>query len=241
MNFAWEPLADGISRCRLPFLDVTIGLVWSNHGALLIDTGSTRTEASAVRADVEELAGREISHIVLTHHHFDHVLGASMFDGAAMYCAPAVASTMTENAERLYTDAIRYGANPREVDDAVAALRPPQHPTSSDVIDIGERVIAISHPGRGHTAHDLIAVVGGADHTVVFCGDLVEESNDPCIDAESDVAAWPATLDRLLAVGGQDTVYVPGHGAVVDAGFVRRQQQWLTERQQSASGRGHCG
>jgi hypothetical protein len=35
--------------------------------------------------------------------------------------------------------------------------------------------------------------------TVVFCGDLVEESGDPAIDADSDVAAWPGTLDRLLA------------------------------------------
>lgn len=230
MSFAWEPLADGVSRCRLPFLDVTVGLVWSSAGALLIDTGTTLTEAAAIRADAEELAGREISHIVLTHHHFDHVLGASTFDGAAVYCAPAVAVTMTENAERLRWDAVRYGANPREVDDAVAALRPPQHPVNSDVIDLGERVVTICHPGRGHTDHDLVAVVGGADRTVVFCGDLVEESNDPSVDTGSDTAAWPVTLDRLLETGGEHALYVPGHGATVDAGFVRRQQRWLTLR-----------
>jgi glyoxylase-like metal-dependent hydrolase (beta-lactamase superfamily II) len=230
MNFAWESLADGISRCRLPFLDVTVGLVWSSAGALLVDTGSTRLEATAVRADAEALAGRVISHIVLTHHHFDHVLGASTFDGAAVYCAPAVALTMTENTERLRADAVRYGANPREIDDAVAELRTPQHPTTSDVIDLGERVVSISHPGRGHTDHDLIAVVWGAERTVVFCGDLVEQSADPSIDAESDTAAWLPTLDRLLAAGGEDAVYVPGHGAAVDAEFVRRQQQWLALR-----------
>ena len=61
MNFAWESLADGVSRCRLPFLDVTVGLVWSSAGALLIDTGTT--EADAIRADAEALAGREVSHI----------------------------------------------------------------------------------------------------------------------------------------------------------------------------------
>jgi hypothetical protein len=37
------------------------------------------------------------------------------------------------------------------------------------------------------------------------------------------------TLDRVLAVGGPDAVYGPGHGAVVDADFIRRQQQWLRE------------
>ena len=62
---------------------------------------------------------------------------------------------------------------------------------------------------------------------VVFTGDLVEESADPAIDADSDIAAWPATLDRILAIGGPDALYVPGHGKVVDAGFIRRQRDWL--------------
>jgi hypothetical protein len=37
-------------------------------------------------------------------------------------------------------------------------------------------------------------------------------------------------LDRVLEIGGPGAVYVPGHGAVVDADFVRRQQQWLRAR-----------
>ncbi|OPE45367.1 MBL fold metallo-hydrolase, partial [Mycobacterium intermedium] len=47
---------------------------------------------------------------------------------------------------------------------------------------------------------------------------------------DSDLRAWPATLDRLLEIGGPDAVYVPGHGKVVDAAFIGRQQEWLRER-----------
>jgi glyoxylase-like metal-dependent hydrolase (beta-lactamase superfamily II) len=65
---------------------------------------------------------------------------------------------------------------------------------------------------------------------VVFTGDLVEESADPAIDADSDVAAWPATLDRVLAIGGPEAIYVPGHGKTVDADFIRRQRNWLSAR-----------
>jgi len=87
--------------------------------------------------------------------------------------------------------------------------------------------------GRGHTDHDLVVIVpphrpGG--HTVVFCGDLIEESADPAVDAESDLAAWPATVDRLLEVGGPSGLYVPGHGAIVDAGFLAEQREWLLRR-----------
>ncbi|CQD19953.1 Zn-dependent hydrolase [Mycolicibacterium conceptionense] len=89
--------------------------------------------------------------------------------------------------------------------------------------------MSIGHPGRGHTTHDLIVTVPDR-HPVVFCGDLVEQSGDPVIDADSDLVAWPATLEAVLAAGGQDGVFVPGHGAVVDAHFVRRQQRWLSGR-----------
>jgi hypothetical protein len=34
----------------------------------------------------------------------------------------------------------------------------------------------------------------------------------------------------VLALGGPDAVYVPGHGAVVDADFVLRQRDWLAVR-----------
>ncbi|MBK3589180.1 MBL fold metallo-hydrolase, partial [Streptomyces sp. MBT57] len=37
-------------------------------------------------------------------------------------------------------------------------------------------------------------------------------------------------LDRLLELGGEGAVYVPGHGAVVDAAFVRAQRGSLAER-----------
>lgn len=47
---------------------------------------------------------------------------------------------------------------------------------------------------------------------------------------------WPAALDRLLALGGEDARYVPGHGAVVDARFVRDQRAALAARFGTAPG-----
>ncbi len=66
--------------------------------------------------------------------------------------------------------------------------------------------------------------------TVVFCGDLIEESGDPVADHDSDLGSWLATLRRVLDAGGTEATYVPGHGAVVDAAFVERQRRWLQSR-----------
>ncbi|MGV1088727.1 MAG: MBL fold metallo-hydrolase, partial [Mycobacterium sp.] len=105
------------------------------------------------------------------------------------------------------------------------------------------RVVSVEHPGRGHTDHDLIVVVeplAPHDRRVVFCGDLIEESADPAIGPDSDVAAWPATVDRLLGSIGAEAIYVPGHGAVVDAGFVGRQRDWLANRPTTTSAGDHA-
>jgi len=230
VNFGWERLAEGVHRCRLPFLDVTVGLVHGRTGTLLIDSGTTLAEADAIMADVEEIAGDAVSHIVLTHKHFDHILGSSGFAGAAVYCAPEVAATIADRRDHLRSDAVRYGADAAEVARAAAALRTPAHQLRQARLDLGETTVTITHPGRGHTDHDLIVVVPTADRSVVFCGDLIEESGDPVVDEDSDPAAWPGTLGRILSVGGPDAAFVPGHGAVVDAGFVERQRRWLTSR-----------
>jgi glyoxylase-like metal-dependent hydrolase (beta-lactamase superfamily II) len=126
VHFDWEQLTDSVHRCRLPFLDVTVGLVQGHTGTLLVDTGSTLTEAQAIDADVQQIAARRVTHVVLTHKHFDHVLGSGVFDEAQIYCAPEVFDYLRSATDQLRDDAVRYGADVEEVDRAIAALRPPQ-------------------------------------------------------------------------------------------------------------------
>lgn len=240
VQYEWEHLTGSVHRCRLAFCDVTIGLVRGRTGALLVNTGTTLTEAAAIDADVRQIAGCAVTHIVLTHKHFDHVLGSSMFSEAEIYCAPEVAEYLSSATDQLRAHALSYGAQAAEVDRAIAALRPAQHGIYDAVVNLGDRNVTIAHLGRGHTTADLIVLAPPADGEdgpiVVFTGDLVEESADPFIDSDSDVTAWPATLDRLLAIGGPDASYVPGHGKVVDAEFIRRQRDWLTGRAGCAPG-----
>ncbi len=234
VHFTWEQLTAGVHRCRLPFCDVTIGLVRGHTGALLVDTGTTLGEAAAIEADVRRISGHPVTHVVLTHKHFDHVLGSSVFAEADVYCAPEVVEYLSSATDQLRADALSYGADPAEIDRAIAALRPPRHGTYDAVIDLGDRTVTVAHPGRGHTTSDLVVVApamhDGDGPVVVFAGDLVEESADPAIDADSDVVAWPTTLDRVLGIGGNHAIYVPGHGKTVDAEFIRRQRDWLSAR-----------
>jgi glyoxylase-like metal-dependent hydrolase (beta-lactamase superfamily II) len=233
MHYHWEALSNRVYRCRLPFLDVTVGLVHGDEKTLLIDCGTTLSEAARIAEDVGELTGGVVTDVVMTHHHFDHILGSSGFGTAVQYCPPAVAEALTTRIGEVRAHALQYGADPGRVDRAIAGLRAPDHVVTVADLDLGGRSVHLELPGPGHTDHDLVVLVqaGSPDQpTVVFCGDLVEESADPAIDAGSNVAAWPLALDRLLTLGGPDARYVPGHGAVVDAAFVRAQRDWLAAR-----------
>ena len=102
----------------------------------------------------------------------------------------------------------------------------PDHPFSGvGVIDLGDRLVELLHPGRGHTDGDLVVVV--PDARLVCAGDLVEESDTPWIGEDSFPLEWPGTLDVALGVIPPGTVVVPGHGVPVDRAFVEAQRMEL--------------
>ena len=86
--------------------------------------------------------------------------------------------------------------------------------STTPMIDLGDRSrddrASGSWPHRRGSRGDSAARDDEDGRVVVFTGDLVEESADPALDADSDVAAWPATLDRVLAAGGTDAHLRPG-------------------------------
>ncbi|MFJ3716502.1 MBL fold metallo-hydrolase [Streptomyces sp. NPDC090057] len=227
----WERLADGVGRCRLPGWDCTAGLVLGAGTALMVDAGSSLAEGARLRERAQRLAGHRVTHLALTHPHFDHVFGASAFAGAEVFAAVGMDAALANGREELRLDATRNGLPVPEADEAVDALAPPRHLVSGEwTLDLGDgRQALLANVGPGHTAHDLAVLVPG-DPEVVFCGDLVEESGEPQAGPDAVPSRWPDALDRLLSLGGEDALYVPGHGAVVDAAFVRRQREELAAR-----------
>ncbi|AQS69664.1 MBL fold metallo-hydrolase [Streptomyces pactum] len=233
-DLGWERLAAGVGRRRLPGWDCTAGLVVGAGAALVVDAGSSLDEGARLRAEARELAGHRVTHLALTHPHFDHVFGAAAFTGAEVYGAAgtdAVFAPGGHGREALRSDAVAEGLDARPAREAADALVRVRHEVRGEwTLDLGAaRRVRLADVGPGHTGHDLAVLVPG-EPGVVFCGDLVEESGEPQAGPDAVPSHWPAALDRLLALGGEDALYVPGHGAVVDAAFVRAQRDALADR-----------
>ncbi|MFE6846263.1 MBL fold metallo-hydrolase [Streptomyces sp. NPDC057686] len=226
----WERLTGRTGRRRLPVWDCTVGLVVGDESVLLIDPGSCVREGTQLRAEAERLTGRRVTHIAFTHGHFDHVLGAAAFAGAEVYGAVGLDAELSAGREELRDDAVRQGLAEAEAAEAADLMVVPKHSVSGEwTLELGGVQVLLANVGPGHTRYDLAVFVPGERETV-FCGDLVEESGEPQAGSDAVPAQWPAALDRLLSLGGEDALYVPGHGAVVDAGFVRAQRATLAAR-----------
>ncbi|WP_157164559.1 MBL fold metallo-hydrolase [Streptomyces typhae] len=232
----WERLSARVGRCRLPVWDCTAGLVVGADAALMIEAGASLREGARLRTEARHLlgGGRRVTHLALTHPHFDHVLGAAAFAGVEVFGAVGVDTVLDTGRDALRADAVAHGLDPAAAAEAADLLVRPRHLVSGEwTLDLGGGTrVLLANVGPGHTAHDLAVLVPGGpgEPEVVFCGDLVEESGDPQAGPDAAPAHWPAALDRLLDLGGPDAVYVPGHGAVVDAAFVRRQRDTLARR-----------
>lgn len=199
-----EQVTDRVWVARHEHLDVNAGVIVGDRGIVVVDS---LWSAAAARDLVTQIraAGLDgpILGVVNTHDHDDHVLG-NVELAAPSYAHEAAAVAM-------------------------ARLDPPviaDHTFSSvAVIDLGDLLVEVIHPGRGHTAGDAVvrlALPDGA--TVLFAGDLVEQGAPPSYGEDSYPLDWPLTLDFLENLISPSTLIVPGHGAVVDKEYVADQR-----------------
>jgi glyoxylase-like metal-dependent hydrolase (beta-lactamase superfamily II) len=218
----WQELGDGCYRRRYERYDVNVGVVRGAAGLLVFDTRGSPVQGRELVAELATLDRAPVRHLVNSHWHFDHVLGNQCFTGApARWGHPG----LTEMFTRHQDDALEL---PQRYDPALASelvdleLVLPDHEVRDAVtVDLGDRAVELRHFGRGHTSHDIVAVVPGAE--LMFAGDLLEESAPPSYGDDCFPIAWARTAGALLAAVPRDGTIVPGHGDVMSLTDAREQ------------------
>ena len=226
-------------RCwvgRFESFDVNVGVVAGDRGVLVVDTRASEAEGRRALELVRRIGAGDVVAVVNTHQHFDHTFGNAVFtdayDGLPVIAHEAAAEGLAGSGPALQREAAGDDSDPRHAEIAASRIvLPTETFSSARAVDLGDRMVELVHPGRGHTAGDLVLRVPDAD--LVFAGDLVEESargtweggsavpgfGDDCFPME-----WPATLDLLIGLVSPDSVVVPGHGMPVDKDFVDEQR-----------------
>jgi glyoxylase-like metal-dependent hydrolase (beta-lactamase superfamily II) len=215
---AWQEIADRVFTRRYSFLDQQIGAVLGGRDVLVVDTRSTPAQAREIATELRELTRDPVSIIVDTHWHFDHTFGNSVFRPATAWGhVRAAAQLRAEGAATIEEVAAEIPAIASDIRETI--IDPPER-TFEDraTVEVGDRLVELSHHGRAHTDGDIVLVV--PDASVMFAGDLLEEGAPPSF-GDSYPLEWPATVERLLPLA--TGVVVPGHGSIGDRAFIEDQ------------------
>jgi glyoxylase-like metal-dependent hydrolase (beta-lactamase superfamily II) len=225
-------VADRCWTARFDFLDVNVGVVAGDAGLLVVDSLASEPAARRLVGELRRRGLGDVVAVVNTHHHFDHTFGNVVlleeYDGVAIHAHEAVPAELERHGPEAQREAAADTTVAEHADVAAARIRPPTRTFSSArAVDLGDRLVEVVHPGRGHTAGDVVVRVGDAD--VLFAGDLVEESalrdGVPGFGPDCYPMEWPGALDLVVGLLGPGSVVVPGHGRPVDLTFVEEQRQ----------------
>ena len=225
-------VADRVWVARYEWYDVNCTLVGGEAGLVLVDTHASARAARGVVDDARSLGVGQVVAVVNTHEHFDHTFGngtvrTAYGAGLPIHAHETAAERTVPAGERIKGRFAEDADDPHRDEVLETEIVPAEETFSSArVLDLGDRMLELVHPGRGHTGGDLVVRVPDAD--VVLAGDLIEESEArrgvPGFGADCYPLDWPLSLDIVLGLLTPDSVVVPGHGAPVGRDFVEQQR-----------------
>lgn len=220
-------VADRVWVARYPWCDVNVTAVGGQRGLVVVDTYASTAAAAAVITDLRALARGRVVEIVNTHWHFDHTFGndalRSAYGPLPIHAHETAVTELERGAAALLAAVAADHDDPHREELLATEVVLPDRPLASvSALDLGDRVLELVHPGRGHTGGDLVVRIPDAD--VLLAGDLVEQSGPPAYGDDCYPLEWPLTLDTVLGLTTPTTVVVPGHGEVVSREYVEEQR-----------------
>jgi glyoxylase-like metal-dependent hydrolase (beta-lactamase superfamily II) len=223
-------VASRVWVARYAWLDVNVTAIGSDRGLMVVDTHSSGLAAAGVLDDLRRLGAGDVVAVVNTHSHFDHTFGNGTFRAAygdiPIHAHENAAAATVASGERVQGHYRDDADDPRRDEILATDIVVADHTFSSAVsLDLGDRVVELVHPGRGHTDGDLVVRIPDVD--VVLAGDLVEESAPPVYGADCFPLDWPHSMDVVLGLTTGGSTVVPGHGVPVVRDLVEVQRNEL--------------
>ncbi|MEM8772104.1 MAG: MBL fold metallo-hydrolase [Pseudomonadota bacterium] len=193
------------------------GVIAGKDRVVVIDGFFQPAGAAWLAKQAQELTGRPVTDVIVTHFHADHTGGLAGFINGAQ--SPEIIATDTTRKlifER-YAGPVAQDGSPF-AKPAIRPILPTQiitDETSPTTFDLGGRVLTL-HPKRGHTPSDLAITVD--DAPVTFAGDLVWAGF-----FHNYVDAIPSALRKSVGelLKDKEQIIVTGHGYVAKAGDLK--------------------
>ncbi|HYO51027.1 MAG TPA: MBL fold metallo-hydrolase [Chloroflexia bacterium] len=197
-----------VAQSRLFYMNS--GVIISDHQACLVDPGIYPDELDGIAHFVQE-QGASLQSIVLTHSHWDHVLGPERFPGVKIIAQEEYAAAVAAGGAVLLKD-INQWVEKAKVERATPFEIPPPTETFGESMElqVGSLTLWLVHT-PGHAPDEL--AVYHADSGTLWASDILSDIEIPFVT--HSLIAYQRTLARLA--GLDIRVLVPGHGCATTA------------------------
>ncbi|MEO1138386.1 MAG: quinoprotein relay system zinc metallohydrolase 2 [Pseudomonadota bacterium] len=186
------------------------GFVIGETSVAMIDSGGAAQVGEALYRAVRAETDLPISHVILTHMHPDHALGASVFvaAGAEVVGHIALERALTDRAQTYLDNFGRLIGQPAFIGTTV--VLPDVMVDGTLTLDLGKRPLELRAWPNAHTGADL--TVGDSTTGTLFTGDLMFHIHTPALDGS--VLGWQKVLNQMQTLEGYTRI-IPGHGGPV--------------------------
>jgi len=202
-----------------------IGVVVGEQGCALVDSGNGPAHADEIKAELWQMGAPPVTHILLTHHHWDHVFGNCAFPDAEIVAHELTQQHLRVMAQEPWSVSyLREKAGDDPIQRTISAMmiqavsnwatfRAVPATTvfsSSHWLDLGSVQLSSEHIGGQHEPDQCVVRV--IPDNILVLGDATYGRGPR---AARDFAALAAELERFLAPPA--AYYVEGHRAPATA------------------------
>lgn len=186
-----------------------------DRGVILVDSGGTREVGTHIGKAIRKITSKPVTHIVNTHHHGDHYLGNSAFEGTTVISSEECRDMVLKAGHEWLM----------LMEQLVGRQLPDTKPIAAEITyKEGSRTRATLHgvemefwvPMGSHTVGDLLVYL--PEDKVLVVGDVVVKDIVPSMQ-DANIKNWIGTL-REIQKAEVDTL-VPGHGNVMTMSDVK--------------------
>ena len=205
MSANLRQLTPGLAVLHSRAMSYNAGVFLRGGQALLVDPGLFPDEIDRIKAHIYA-HGASPTYVVVTHSHWDHVLGPEYFPAVPVIQQQESLAVLAEFGTRIEHQVTEWErqAHVRR-DMPFLAHEPDQTFADSLELPLGDRTIELLH-APGHAPEQLV-VYDRAEATL-WAADMLSDIEIPFV--MHNLKAYQQTLDRLAQL--EVTTLVPGHG-----------------------------
>jgi glyoxylase-like metal-dependent hydrolase (beta-lactamase superfamily II) len=200
-------------------LNANFGVIETNEGVILIDSGASAQGAVVLEKEVQKLTNKKVRWVINTGSQDHRWLGNDYFSKQGAEIIALKQTTLTQQISAVaQMDSLKNSLKDR-FDGTKPLTSPKALDTNLAKLNLGGTQIEIHYLNHAHFAGDVVVYL--PQKNIMFSGDHVYVDRILGVLPQSNATTWLEAFTKIEAINPK--IIVPGHGKVCDLAKAKKQ------------------